>query len=823
LQTAVNLMNIDACLKSAVDGKAITEKQAREVRDQFERLKRHKKPGGEAIAGQAALDQMIADMKASAAEKRRQLKLSARHFARYKSEVLNHRNARGESAIEEGILAKLEHEGEANFDSVVYAQKSLLGQAHAKMSAMMMHFERGKIGGDLDRNNKADLKNVEDELFGVDTGDAKAKGLAKAWADTAEWLRQSFNAEGGAIGKLENWGLPQMHDVRALTARGQKAWKQDIRDLLDISRMKHPLSGRPILDHEVDEILDSIYDRVTTDGWIDRDVQRQQFGTGAVATHHAEHRFLVFKDPDSWRSYQKNYGQGDSFAAMMSHINMMTKDIAAMQILGPNPEATLHWSKNLIEKETKLKRGGHASLLGGKHETDFTQKVDTLWGSIRGELETPVNSKMAHYFAGARSLVTSVSLGSAVLSSVSDVGTSAVARAFVGIGAKGALPDIIKSFSKASREDAVASGLILDSAAHVFRTQARYVGTLNGPAWASYVADRVLALSGLTPWTQAARHAFGLAFMREAAVRVGQTFDQLDKPLRDTFGRYGFTATDWDLLRKAKLHSAHDGLMMLRANEIDAQVNPTLARRYLSMILAETEFAVPSGNHRAKVAIVNNNQPGTLMGEVIRSFAQFKSFGAVFALLHGKRIYHMAQRGDKYNAATYAAQLAISSFIMGSIAIQLKDIAAGREPRPMDNAAFAGAAFLQGGGFGIWGDFLFSDINRYGGTMGGNIGGPLLEKTSDFYNLTIGNLVQLGMGEKTQFGKELARTIGSNVPGNNIWYLRLAWERVLMANVQRALDPDADKAFRRQVKKREKDYGQGYWWTPGESRPNFAQ
>ena len=402
---------------------------------------------------------------------------------------------------------------------------------------------------------------------------------------------------------------------------------------------------------------------------------------------------------------------------------------------------------------------------------------------------------------------------------MTDVGTSLIARSFAGIGNAGFLPELVKAFSKATREEAVAAGGIFDSATHVFHERARYAGMLNGGGLTAFFGDRVLAYSGLTAWTQSIRHAFLLGFQTEVAVRAAQRFDEIDKALRDTFERYGFTADEWDSLSRVKKHTMYDGTQILRPAEIEAQLGGKLARRYVSMIHQEMEYAVPTGSHRAKTLLVNENRPGTLIAEVIRSFAQFKTFGAVIALIHGKRIYHMAQAGKGWNAAGYAAQIAISSYILGSLAVTLKDIAAGREPRDMGNAKFAGAALLQGGGLGIWGDFLFADINRYGGSMGGNMGGPLFEKGMDFWNLTAGNMIQLGNGEKTRFGRELTKAISSNVPGNNIWYFKLAWERVLMNNLQRAIDPEADKAFRRQIKQRQRDYGQEYWWAPGEKLP----
>src|SRR5690606_16329458 len=102
-----------------------------------------------------------------------------------------------------------------------------------------------------------------------------------------------------------------------------------------------------------------------------------------------------------------------------------------------------------------------------------------------------------------------------------------------------------------------------DQAAHVFHAQARYVGTLQGPEWASYLADRVLTFSGLTPWTQAARHAFGLAFQVELGNHAGKALAELPAALGDTLRRWGISERQWDMMRKVPLHEGH----MLRPAE----------------------------------------------------------------------------------------------------------------------------------------------------------------------------------------------------------------------------------------------------------------
>jgi hypothetical protein len=464
-------------------------------------------------------------------------------------------------------------------------------------------------------------------------------------------LRKRFNAAGGAVGKLDNWGLPQHHDARALMAAGKQAWKDTIRPMLDTPRMTHPLSKKPLGGRELDRLLDQIYDTITTDGWIKRDPRRQAIGRGALANQGAEHRVLMFRDASTWLEYQDAFGGGDPFSAMMGHINMMARDVAAMEELGPNPNGMIEWMKQAVTKEAALKATGREAAIAASPEravdraSSASKRIDDVWGSIRGALETPVNSRWGNGMAAVRSLITSSVLGSAAISSISDLGTQMLTRRFAGLGADKVFSDTLRTITPTGRREAVASGLILDNAMHVFHAQARYVGTLDGPQWASFVADRVLTFSGLTPWTQAGKHAFGMAFQNALGERLGKSFDKLDGPLKNTLTRHGITAGDWDRIRKAKAHEPRKGAKFLRPQEIADTVDGKLAERYLAMIMAETEFAIPSGSHRSRTALVNENRPGTFIGEVLRSFSQFKSFGAVFMILHGARVARMAIGG----------------------------------------------------------------------------------------------------------------------------------------------------------------------------------
>lgn len=826
-------MSINHCLTNAVDQGEISEREADLVRSLYEGYRKRAEGAGTADADLQAQAKTAERLAQDAKQKKRRTLLQAKAQKTVVADTLAYRTARGDQDIGEGTIALLEHYGTAPFQSVEGLRKAIVGRAHAQLTELLEKFERTAALGRTP--NKADLANIVREAFGENTGDPAAKSLAKAWDEVSDGLRQRFNRAGGAIGKLENWGLPQVHDPKALLRAGKQPWKDAIRSRLDLSRMRHPVTGDEILDFEIDDILDTVWSDIVTNGWARRDPSQTPTGRGAVAGQKAEHRFLIFKSADDWLHYQRDYGQGDPFAAMMNHVNGMARDIAAIERLGPNPQAMLTFLKQRIEQAAAVKKAGEAvPFAGSQARADSRARgkistIDNMWDAYRGNGEVAVDTQVADGFAITRNWLTASILGSAVLSALpTDPIYQTLARRFAGIPALNTLQDAAGQFKKSNRMEAVRSGLILDSAMHVFGSQARYVGTLSGPQWSQVLPDRVLAWQGLTAWTQAGRHAFGLSFQGMLADRAGKSLADLnkadagtlEKATARTLDRWGISADDWDTIRSAALHK-RDGSTFLRPQEI-AAVDERLAERVLEMILSETEFAVPSSTLRGRAFTRFGTKPGTLWGEVVRSAAMFKSFAVTYALLYGSRVWREFGR-SRAAGASYAASILVTTSIGGALSLWLKDIASGRDPRPIfgkdgNPAGFVGQAFTQGGGFGIFGDFLLADLNRFGGGIGQAIGGPVIDTMTDLLNLTAGNAAQFATGDTTNAAEEARRFVAKNTPGRSLWFARLAYDRMLMDNLRRLTDPNAEKAFRRKGRY-VSDLGTDTWWSPGNTLP----
>lgn len=920
------------CLGNAVAQGHITEDEAKGFRKTYESVLRQSASEAEAKAA------MTKEVEAMAAyRKRTALLMEAVRTARL-DEIMKYRNLRGEADPVEAFV--MMHENFGRMGTYVQDAESMRAtiqkQAQAKLEDLLYEFRKGAITGDLRRDQAAVQAKMRDwvrEMFDESSGNAAAKAMADAAKAVLEDLRLRSNAAGSMIGKLDRYGLPQGHRAEALIEVGQEKWVARLMQdgVLDRDRMVDPLTGRKLSDAELREALEVAYERIKTDGWVDKEASGVPAGRGALWKQHADHRFIHFKSADAWLAYAKDFGNPDPFGAIMGHINRMSRDIAHMEKFGPNPTVMRNYLRQVVEKEARTRKdwgdilgdqaaeakkiasrfgdkvqnadgiidqiteinrqmaglrrrqsdrvlaevdalndraanleeafdpqkftsaadqdlaGAITKLFGDMRDplvyatdarkapgrtTSLLDRADAMWELQRGSL-SPVNMGVANVMASTRNVISAASLGAAWFSSLSDAAFGQAARQRVGMGlAKANFGRILVTVMRdmlpnMTRREATRLGLGLDSATDMMHRKAKEEQGADGRGWTGYLADRTLTLGLLSPWTQAGKHRFGLDLMGAFADMADQPFAALPKQMQKALGRHGFDAASWDQVRAAPQYEPKPGAVFLRHAEIEATAGRELADRYLAMIHRETRYAVPETTVQSRSVVVGRMRPGSTVGEALRSMAQFKGFGIAVAQLYAMRIARELRAGDM-SAAREASVLLITSAFLGTIAMALKDVKDGRDPRKwFDEKTYLdwqmwGAAVLQAGGLGIYGDFLFSNTGRHGGSFKNTLVGPMVDRIDNAAGLTMGNLGQGLRGEKTNKGRELNKLIRQNVPGSNLWYISLLWQRVLMDSLQRKMDPEAYAQFRKQIQSRQKDYRQDYWWRPGETAPNRA-
>jgi len=798
------LANLTDCIDAAIATGKITQEEGDELAkriDQHEGLITLRGDVSPEAARVEAEVMAIASKKAELALQKRQTRLQAMAIHKITGQVNSH-----PAGVRTGVMSLLVKDlgSRAGYSNIEGRGNAILAAYQAKFANAMAEYRTKNLGLTQDVEG---LRNMVRELFGTGTGDGTASTMARVWSEVAEMARVRFNKAGGAIPKREDWGMPQWHDPVRVSRMPKDEWIEGIKPKLDRSKMIDD-QGFPVDDMQFDIMLQKMYDDIATDGLAS--LKPGQQGGAKLANQHRDHRVLPFKDADSWLGYHDQFGHADLYATLTDHLSSMANDTAKLEILGPNPSASWKHMRDLALKAE------------GKEDLKMAF-MDSVWRVVSGEGNATKSVRFADFMQAVRSILVASKLGGAMLSAVSDMAFMKKTAGFNGISATKAFKrqlSLLNPKNEADRLAAVKMHLTANAWTNHALAANRFTET-TGSGFSAKVADFTMRASMLSAWTDAGQKAFGMEFYGMFAEQVGKNMDELPAAMKEGFKRYGISAEDWEILRKTELLD-YDGAKffsvenMMQRTDLNPDQATHLATRLNEMVLTEMDYAVPMPDGRARAITTGGLPRGSVSGEIARGVGMFKSFPITVIATH---LYRGMLADGGLTKAKYLGGLTIGTTVMGVAAMQLKEVSRGKQPRNMDDPKTWGAGFLQGGGAGIYGDFLFSDANRFGGGPLTSALGPMWALGEDVLSLTQGNIQQLAKGEDMKLGADLVDFSRAYTPGTSLWYTRLAYERMVLDQLQRAADPGAPARFRRIQRKRKKDYNQSYFWKPGETSP----
>ena len=630
---------------------------------------------------------------------------------------------------------------------------------------------------------------------GMTVTDPKIVKIARDWMELAEDMRVDFNKKGGSISKNENWLFPQNHDMRTIKNAGLEEWKGFISSKLDRPKMLDD-NGKPLTDAQVDEALDYVYQTIATGGMNKAQGLTIPKGLGSkLSRKGSEQRFLFLKDADSWIAYQNKFGKGDVLTTLSDHIQGRATDIALVETLGTNPRA-MYDALKFQARKTQAERNkpiGETSL----------SMMDAVYKTVSGEINGGQMVNLADGMQFVRNLQVASKLGGAALSSFTDIATSMVTAHYNNIPMTKVFKRHMSMLTSSEEDKKILArmGLALDSWYGRAHSANRFSDTY-GTGASAKTAEAVLRLSGLEAWTESGRKAFGVEFAGMLSDNFGKTIDELHPSVQRAFKTYGIDKQDWDSFRKTK------PLSLQGAQVADLMADKSM--KFHAMILQETDYAVPTPGARERAIATGGLERGTAWGQISRSAMMIKSFPITMITTH---LYRGATQATIGGRVQYLGSLLASTTLLGAFALQVKDVAAGRETRDMDSA-FWGAALTQGGGLGLFGDFILSDVNRYGKGFVESLAGPMGSLVNDTFSLTLGNLRQAVVGDETNVLGEATKFIEDITPG--VWQTQLLMDS-MFDNIRMMADPNFEKSLASVRKKRMQEYGQGYWWEPGDT------
>lgn len=661
----------------------------------------------------------------------------------------------------------------------------------------------------------AAVRDFAREVFGGadgSTGNEIAKKGARAWLDTIEAMRQRFNRAGGDVGKLAYGYMPQIHDTERVLKAGKDAWVDAILPLVDRRRYLRP-DGNAMADAEVRELLAGAYDTISSDGL--NKVEPGQFrGSGMRANRGSESRVIHFKDADAYLAYMADFGRGGTFSALQAHVRGMARDIALVEEFGPNAEFEFRRLDDAAYKAD----GGHKRVFAGITRVSAEQ----VWKSVSGYTETAYDPKLADVMQHVRNYTVATKLQGNLLSSFSDIGTLALTARLNQMPELATFGTVMRQFGGDAKDAANRVGLVADS---VVGRMTLWAESNVGHNWTGMLANATQKLGLMQAWTDALRQGFAVQMSATYGKLIAKDWGQLSKFDRYTLERRGFTAADWAVLRQAQPEDVR-GVPMLTPAAVRAidGIEPAqadrLASRLLGHFIDESEFAVVNPDLLTRTQRELGTQRGTAEGEFLRSLFLFKSFPVAMINRHLRRAVEMQREtGQGY---AYGAALMVSLTAFGALSLQAKDLVAGKDPRPMDNGKFWAAAFVQGGGLGVYTDLLYTGMggqNRGGAPNWASIAGPVFGTAFDLADVTLGNFGQELQGKDSKAGAELLRFTRQNVPLLNLWYARSALDHAFFHEAQESLSPGYLARMRQRA---QRDWGQSYWWEPGGGLPQRA-
>lgn len=684
----------------------------------------------------------------------------------------------------------------------------------------------------FDLDNPAMTADIVREVFKLadgSTGNKAAQAAAKAWLDTIEGLRVRFNSAGGDVGKLGYGYLSQAHDAVKVFQAGPAAWADAVLPLLDRKQYVNP-DGSLMSTPEVRKLLEAAHETLATGG--KNKVEPGQFaGGGARANRGADHRVLHFKDGDAWMQYMGEYGQGSLYDAMMGHIGGMSRDIGLVERYGPNPEQQFRVQKDIAERvDVAGSMANRAALL---------VKPESAWNVVSGKAGMAENRLLAQVGQDARNVQTAAKLGGAVLSSFTDVGTVASSLHYNRLPYFDMLANIGRQMSPDNRAWLREHGVIGEA---MVSTLNRWTGDHMTHSLTGRAASAVMKLSLMNAWTDGLRGAFAQTMMGGLARMAKKDWSSLSAWDRYLLERKGISEADWSIVTKAVPEVDPAGVPRLTADAVRATAADgaeQVATKVLAFVIDESQFAVVNPDVATRAIVTGGGVPtGTLKGEAMRSFAQFKSFPIAMMTRHWRRIMETPQglegapagfggespAAGRVNKLAAFAALNVTGMMLGAIVLQNKALVQGKDPYDMTEGKFWARAMAQGGGMGYLGDLIFKDpTEQRGNTVEQTVGtvlGPTAGAAAGLAgDLIVANAWEAAKGKDTKAGAETLRWVNSQLPGQSLWWSRGVWEHAFLFQAQEALNPGY---LSRMKQRAQKDWGQGYWWDPAELTPDRA-
>lgn len=807
-----------SCVQDAMGEGSVVRAHGQKAIDQWERVVQALRADGmdERMAQRAAADQVIAQIEVENAAKR--------HTQTVR--LLNQRK------LAEEVSKARAPDMTAQMTRVDMATRALERRFHGQIGEFFERFRTDLLSR---VRNMDEMLDVVRASFGAPSGEA-AKALAQAVNRTFEDMRLMANEAGANIGKMENYGWPTSHNQRSIRKAGRETWIAEIQPRLDWTKIQDPLTGLPIQRGDTPprmevqaRFLNEVYDNIA----FGKDSREAVYGRPAGDAAYKRmsfHRVLHFKTADDWIAYNKDFGAGDPFRGLVNHIKSMSKDIAEMREFGPNPMLGLEYKGQLWANRARTARD--EGLLGKaiSNAKQAQRMMRVLNGP--GVPEAGWQEWAATFFATSRQALNAALLDRAVLAAPPDLANARMAAKMIGMNPNNVLSEFLGIARTLTKQERLRLGWIADTWAQPGATQSRFMDEVGAQDWAQKANNFSMRVQGLAAWTDRLKGMVYQEMSGHIADFADRPFADLPDGLRRHFENYDITANDWDRIRaEDAIFEAENGARFIapvywrEATPLPRQDADDIFIKLQSAFEDVMEKSVPTRNLYVDGwtdPVAHGLTPGHPLYELMKSGLMFKRFiGSMTANMVGQ----WKARPTRTEKWAYLAEHVAIASVMGAAALQLKEIAYGRDPQDMTDPGFMFRAMIAGGGLAVLGDLLVTGSTSWGGGLASYTAGPVIQAVNDLTRLTVGNAAQAASqwlaGEEIDTNLVMeTRNMLSRYALLQPPFLGPAVDRMIADQFAILLDPDALKAMQQAAQRRENLFGNGEFWRRGDFLPS---
>lgn len=696
--------------------------------------------------------------------------------------------------------------------------------------------------GKLDRQTAIELGELSKGKMGKPgkSGSKEAQGIAEIWNKYQNLAKENMNKAGATIGDLFGYVAHTNHDSDKIYKAGFDEWHNFTRPLLDDVKTFNGVT-------KIDRFMQGIYNALITGEHLKADnmlgfKDPTITGPGNKAQAVSQDRIFHWKDAESWYDYQKQFGTGNLSEALMQNLRRQANDTALMRRWGTNPRLEF---ESDFKRLTEMYRDSNPDEI--KNLKTWRDALQNRFDNLDGTASIPVNRLWAKVGNMVRLDESLSKLGNVLFTHLSVGMTRAAELRHHGIGFLESYGNFVKSALEGrgtgeQRELMDHLGAAADMSTHDL--ERRFEPDDGIPGTLSKVASTFFKWTGLTYLFNAERGGMEALLSHNMGRQIESSYGQLDPLLRGRLKSYGIDGSRWDMLRAAPDHATANGRTYLtpkaamkipedalrahlygkgllpdnmspigRQRVMDAYRSDLGVR--LNAYLTDSSargMIIPGPKERA--ILMQGTKPGTPMGEAARFFAQFKIWPT--ALLNQGLGREINSSPSFKFAATGLTHMALAGAVFGYLRMMAADTAAGKNIRDPNDPKTWMAALAQGGGFGILGDYLFGEVNRFGSSPLVSALGPAASDVDTLYQFfNKAKTASMDLLDKGQTKKDLRpdafKFMVDHTPFANLFYVRAAINYFFLWRVQEAMSPGWSQRYARNLKN---STGQTMWLSP---------